>query len=142
MMIDSLRALTAAASILVMLLLGACQSAGPGEDDPAAMADGSEDETAALTPAPDIDDDPEQLLGKDPGEVEELLGAPELVRRESPAQVWQYRGASCVLDVVLYEEAGGERVTYVEARDRNGGQTEARACLNQLLRARLEASAG
>lgn len=138
------RALMGAVLLSFLVLLGACETAGVNEDGQASATGAGDrgEETAALTPDPSIDDDPEQLLGKDPDQVEDLLGAPELVRRESPAQIWQYRGRSCIFDVVLYDEANGERVTYVEARDRNGGQTEARSCLNQLLRARLEAAAG
>ena len=30
------------------------------------------------------------------------LGAPEFVRRDGPAQIWQYRAENCVLDLFLY----------------------------------------
>jgi hypothetical protein len=93
-----------------------------------------------LPPEPEVDDDPERLIGLGPNAVYELLGTPELVRRESPAQIWQYRGESCVFDVVLYDEPLGSEVTYVEARDGRGNVGETRACLNQLLRARLAAA--
>lgn len=56
------------------------------------------------------------VMGLDRSEVEQLLGRPGLVRRESPAEIWQYQTTSCVLDVFLYDEAEGPRVTYVEAR--------------------------
>ncbi len=94
-------------------------------------------ETAALPPAPRIDDDPARLMGLDAAGLAKLLGAPELLRREPPAEVWQYRGESCVFDVFLYEAAGGQRVTYLEARDATARRIDARGCLNQLLRARL-----
>ncbi|MEM7226005.1 MAG: hypothetical protein AAF495_23705 [Pseudomonadota bacterium] len=92
---------------------------------------------AALPPEPVIDDDPDRLMGLDPVDLEGLLGRPELVRRETPAQIWQYRTGACVLDVVLYDEAAGGRVTYVEARDRAGAKVDTRPCLNQVLRAQL-----
>ncbi len=94
-------------------------------------------ETAALPPAPKIDDDPARLMGLDAVGLAELLGDPELTRREPPAEIWQYRGGSCVFDVFLYEEAGQQRVTYLEARDGAARRVGARGCLNQLLRARL-----
>ncbi len=96
-----------------------------------------EAETAALPPAPVIDDDPARILGLGPDRLTELLGRPELTRREPPAEIWQYRGESCVFDVFLYEEDGLVRVTYLEARDASARRVTERSCLNQLLRARL-----
>ncbi|MDH3594127.1 MAG: hypothetical protein OEU09_06875 [Rhodospirillales bacterium] len=132
-----------AAAILMVVLMAACETAGgdpaagdaegTAQPDPAATAT----EQAALPSEPEIDDDPDRLIGLEPGAVFALLGQPELIRRESPAQVWQYRGNDCVFDIILYQEAERTRVTYVEARDGNGGRSEPRPCLNQLLRARL-----
>ncbi len=93
--------------------------------------------TAALPPEPVIDDDPGRILGLGPDRLTEILGRPELTRREPPAEIWQYRGESCVFDVFLYEEAGLVRVTYLEARDASARRVAERSCLNQLLRARL-----
>ena len=91
-----------------------------------------------MPPEPAIDDNPARLLGLGSRDLERVLGAPEMVRRETPAQVWQYRTGACVLDVVLYDEAGGDRVDYLEARDRSGGKIETRSCLNQVLRGQLD----
>jgi hypothetical protein len=96
-----------------------------------------EPETAALPSEPVIDDDPARIMGLGAEQLTELLGRPELTRREPPAEIWQYRGQSCVFDVFLYEEAAGRRVTYLEARDDSTQRVAARDCLNQLLRARL-----
>ncbi|MHA1152111.1 MAG: hypothetical protein ACTSQ7_05485 [Alphaproteobacteria bacterium] len=93
--------------------------------------------TAALPPEPMIDDDPARVLGLGLDKLTELLGQPELTRREPPAEIWQYRGETCVFDVFLYEEAGSVRVTYLEARDESAQRIAERNCLNQLLRARL-----
>ncbi len=148
---------------LIGFALGACQAApqgaaqsGPGaqapatqpaaeaprqpaaaEAAPAAQEQPGRSETAALPPAPRIDDDPSRLMGLDRAGLAELLGNPELLRREPPAEIWQYRGGSCVFDVFLYEEAGRQRVTYLEARDGAARRVGARGCLNELLRARL-----
>ncbi len=105
------------------------------ETEPTAIE--PESETAALPPAPVIDDDPARILGLGPDRLTELLGRPELTRREPPAEIWQYRGESCVFDVFLYEEGGLARVTYLEARDASARRVTERSCLNQLLRARL-----
>ncbi len=97
----------------------------------------TEAKTAALPPEPMIDDNPARILGLGPDKLTELLGRPELTRREPPAEIWQYRGESCVFDVFLYEEGGLTRVTYLEARDASAQRVTERSCLNQLLRARL-----
>lgn len=136
------------AVVLCAILLGACTTAGddssggPGATTQSEAAGGGQtsSDVAAVPPEPEIDDDPGRLLGLGPDGVADILGRPELIRHESPAQVWQYRSADCVFDVVLYQQAEGDRVTYVEARDGDGERTEPRACLNQLLRARLGAS--
>ncbi len=94
-------------------------------------------EIAVLPPEPVIDDDPARVLGLGPDQLTEILGRPELTRREPPAEIWQYRGESCVFDVFLYEEAGRVQVTYLEARDESAERIAERDCLNQLLRARL-----
>ncbi len=91
--------------------------------------------TAALPPV--VDDDPSRLMGLDPRGVAKVLGDPELIRREQPAEIWQYRGAGCVFDVFFYEDAGLKRVTYLEARDSEAQRIEERGCFNELLRARL-----
>ncbi|MEE8499555.1 MAG: hypothetical protein V3S27_03195 [Kiloniellales bacterium] len=108
--------------------------AGPAETETEAQTG---PETAALPPPPAIDDDPARILGLGPDRLTELLGRPELTRREPPAEIWQYRGESCVFDVFLYEEGGLARVTYLEARDASAQRVAERGCLNQLLRARL-----
>ncbi len=133
---------TRLAPILLAAWLGACGTDGSDPPEPkidAAEEEGGAAELATKPPEPEIDDDPERLIGLGPDALSDILGRPELIRRESPAQIWQYRGVDCVFDVVLYQEADGKAVTYVEARDGNGDRTAPRPCLNQLLRARLAA---
>jgi hypothetical protein len=73
------------------------------------------------------------ILGLDSGAVRKLLGEPGLIRRDTPAEVWQYRTASCVLDVVLYDQASGSRVVYTEARTPTAEPTQADPCLSDVL---------
>ena len=70
------------------------------------------------------------LAAKD---VTAALGDPNFRRREAPAEIWQYFGASCVLDLFLYEDNGAQRVAHVELRSRTLGQGAQRSCLSQLL---------
>lgn len=130
--------------MLLAALLGACAT-DPAElasQNPGAAPASTPPETAARPPEPQIDHDPQSLIGMGPVGLFALLGKPELIRRESPARVWQYRTGDCVFDVVLYELDEGERVTYVEARDGRGNRTEPRPCLNALVRAQQDAAAG
>jgi hypothetical protein len=116
------------------------QSVAPAEPQDSS---GSQTETlAALPPDPAINDDPQQLIGMGPASLNAFLGAPELIRREAPASLWQYRADDCVLDVVLYPDRGGDKVTYLEAREDGATKMAPRICLNKLLRARYAGSAG
>ena len=110
------------------------------EPTPAQVADpaqpgGQTGATAALPPV--VDDNPARLMGLDPSDLAKVLGKPKLIRREQPAEIWQYRGTSCVFDVFFYEDAGLKRVTYLEARDSEAQRIEEHGCFNELLRARL-----
>ena len=97
---------------------------------------------AALPPEPAFNDDPQQLIGMGPASLNAFLGAPELIRREAPASLWQYRAEDCVLDVVLYPDLSGDKVTYLEAREDGATKIAPRTCLNKLLRARYGDTAG
>lgn len=139
-------------SMLVVagLALSACQT---GRNDPpaatpaqaAAVTLAAEPQPVAPAPAtgiaalPPVDDDPAQLMGLDRNGVNALLGTPDLIRREAPAEIWQYVGGDCVFDVVLYERGQHFAVSYLEARDVTAAVLPPRPCLNQLLRARQTA---
>lgn len=59
-----------------------------------------------------------QLNGLSEAELRHLLGEPDFRRHEAPAEIWQYRGADCILDLFLYRSAGKYRVAYAETHDR------------------------
>ena len=77
--------------------------------------------------------DPQELLGLDHSALRRVLGKPAQVRREVAAQVWQYVTGDCVIDLYLYDQAGGLKVTYVEARSRSAEMTPTDRCLKSLL---------
>ncbi len=132
--------------MLLLAALAACQTdpgagrpatglaAAPGTATSPAAAEQQAARPAAETLLPD--EDPAQLIGLDPDGVAALLGRPDLVRQERPAEIWQYGTAACVFDVFLYEETEGPRVVYLEARDRSAAALEARDCFNRVLGAR------
>ena len=62
--------------------------------------------------------DTDQLRGYPAADLARRLGAPDFVREEPPAVIWQYRSADCVLDLFLYRNGDELRVAYAEARDR------------------------
>jgi hypothetical protein len=133
--------------VVAGLALSACQT---GRSEPPAATSG---QAAAAAPAaapmpvapapapkmaalPPVNDDPAQLMGLDRDGVNALLGTPDLIRREAPAEIWQYVGGDCVFDVVLYARGQSYAVSYLEARDVTAAVRPPRPCLNQLLRAR------
>ena len=75
---------------------------------------------------------PSRLAGLRRGEVSDLLGEPNWIRRESRVEVWQYRSASCTLDLYLYLETGGYRVAHAEARDQTARQVAVETCLGSI----------
>lgn len=129
------------------LALSACQtgrSDAPVTTAPQATAT-PEPAPAPAAPAPQvsalppIDDDPAQLMGLTRSGVNALLGNPDLIRRDAPAEIWQYVAGDCVFDVVLYARGEDYAVSYLEARDNTAAVQEPRPCLNALLRARQSA---
>jgi hypothetical protein len=58
------------------------------------------------------------LAEKTPEELKALLGEPDFTRRDPPAEIWQYRSATCVLDLFLYPEGSALKVMHASTRDR------------------------
>jgi hypothetical protein len=108
---------------------------------PARGPDGDEPRPAAAPPE-EVNGDPDRFLGRSPRQLEAELGAPALVRRENPAEIWQYRGPACVLDLFLYPKDGGPDVVHLEARDLSAEPMAAETCLQPLLRERAATGAG
>lgn len=82
---------------------------------------------------------PNDLLGLNALEVAKLLGTPNLLRREYPAEIWQYHNQDCVLDIFLYPaKHAAPIVTYFETRDRTLSQlkmvhiSEQNKCFQQI----------
>ena len=137
------------ALLLAALALSACQTGRQGAPTTSAAAPvppaavvtpaAPAPQLAVIPPQPAINDDPNQLMGLDRGGLAALLGSPDLVRREAPAEIWQYVTADCVFDVVLYARGQIYAVSYLEARDAAALPQPPRPCLNRLLRDRQAA---
>lgn len=87
---------------------------------------------------------PERLMGLTGVEIKTLLGSPGFVRRDSPAEIWQYGTDACVLDLFLYaqEKDGPHRVSHFEFRGRTVAGITPADCYRQLLAARSRTPAG
>ncbi len=159
---------------LLLLLLSACAAAPEREGVRAAPPD------ISLPPLVRVDDEaglnehlialtdkriaeflargPEILIGLEGGEISAILGKPNFVRHDAPAEVWMYQSPSCHLDLFLYS---GEkwhanlrdkekkrigkgkmpiyRVTFFEIRSRSVFQANGPRCLSSLLKGRRPA---
>ena len=113
-----------------MLLISACQS-------PASLNTPASDaakRASAQPAAPILSGDPAAFIGLGDVELSRALGEPKQVRKDEPAEIWQYSGADCVVDFYLYHgESGGLSVAYLEARDQTAAATPADRCVKSLL---------
>lgn len=89
-----------------------------------------------------VSESPDNLLYMNGQEVLAILKQPEMVRRDAPTTVWQYRNESCVMDVYFTtadESAKQAPVVHYEIRSRMGGMfddaVEKAACVRAFVRA-------
>lgn len=75
---------------------------------------------AALPPAPPISltDLRARIKGMEKTAIARLLGEPGFIRRDDPAEIWQYRGERCILDVFMYKDGNSFTAAYVTLRSR------------------------
>ena len=109
-----------------MLAVSACQSTG-------ALNSTSPDGKRAQPAAPILSGDTASFIGLGGQDLSRALGQPKQVRKDAPAEVWQYAGADCVVDFYLYSGAAGLAVAYMEARDRTAESTSPDRCVKSLL---------
>jgi hypothetical protein len=86
--------------------------------------------------------DAKDFIGFGPDRLLPILGAPDFVRRDGPAQVWQYRAKHCVLDLFLYENGENSRVEHVELRRRGHGAEPIDRCFSRMRLKRRTRPAG
>jgi len=94
-----------------------------------------------IVPGPGRVPAPSTLLGLEHHQVTALLGKPSFTRRDDPAQIWQYRDDTCILDIFLYRPEGGGayRVTHVEVRGYGVIKVSQEDCFLNLLKPRDDA---
>jgi hypothetical protein len=68
------------------------------------------------------------LVGLISRDVEGLLGRPTFVRRDGPAQIWQYGTQACTLNLFFYRDGAVLKVRHFEFRDRSADLAPAGGC--------------
>ena len=108
-------------ALLAALALGACATEGGG-----ANAGGLSGATASTGGA---FASPKDMVGKSGVQITSAIGAPAFRRKDGEAQIWQYRGTNCLLDVFLYKDGTSLKVKHAELRRRASGGLSESACL-------------
>ena len=99
------------------------------------------------TPVPEPEPEPEiipepiivipsqaSLMGNSAGELLNLLGEPDFVRRDPPAELWQYHTPSCILDLYLYEDSlQNYSLNHLEVRASNFEFDDYETCMRLVL---------
>lgn len=74
----------------------------------------------------------EELKSRPPAAISALLGEPTYIRREQPAEVWQFVTGRCVLDITFYPDRNSPEArlsSWIESRDMSGRRIAVPDCL-------------
>ena len=121
-----------------LLLLVACggnpqTAGGPNVGGRFSGTDSSSSETKPgghMAALPGGLSEPARLKGLTPTQIKAVLGHPGFTRRDAPAEIWQYRGRVCTLDLFLYDDDGRQVVAHYAMR---GTQPlDERGCFDEL----------
>jgi hypothetical protein len=122
-------------TIILALCLAGCAGGYQGHVAPGtSTAPASNYSNAAATSTTSVP--PGDLTGLEASTVRQLFGTPGLVRKDSPAEVWQYRSPSCVLDIYLYPDGDKLTVAHAEARAPKANGDPLLACIAKFAQAR------
>jgi len=111
-----------------MLVVAACQS-------PASLTGGHQAPQASAQPAkPILSGDPASFIGLGDTDLSRALGQPKQVRKDEPAEIWQYSGTDCVVDFYLYHvDSEHLAVAYLYARNQAAEATPTDRCVRSLM---------
>ena len=120
------------APLSLIVLLAACGGAGAAAPKPASTP-AAKPYIAPPTPPKLNKRGLESVLGADEASLVSQFGRPRLDVVEVNGRKLQFVGEPCILDAYLYlDERGQERVTYVDARNRDGAAVDRAACVEAL----------
>jgi len=110
------------------------ETQAPGQADGAQGAQASEGAAPQEAKAPPLPFEAAgELVGRAEADVADILGEPAFKRLDGPAEIWQYRGRDCLLDVFFYPDVQGRVVEHAEFRRRNGAPLSDRDCAGDVL---------
>lgn len=78
-----------------------------------------------------------EFKGQKPDTLVSVIGRPDFVRRDGPAQIWQYRSRACILDLFVYGKRTEQQIAHSELRGSAVGKAPATGCFVKLLEGRV-----
>ena len=78
-----------------------------------------------------------EFKGQKTASVVSVIGRPDFVRKDGPAQIWQYRSRACILDLFVYGGKPDQKIAHSELRGSAVGKAPATGCFAKLLEGRL-----
>jgi len=134
---------------LLLALLAGCQTTGDGVSGGNAgngtvtgVGEAAKPSGNKVAAAQVIRFSASEFKGYSPDRVLPILGAPDFVRRDGNAQIWQYRATNCVLDLFLYKANGETTVKHAELRPRAPGAESLDACYSRMRQERKTRPSG
>ena len=134
-----------AAALFLAAVLAACggrpatapvaSGAAPPAAESRAATPPDQRQALVVPPAPPKRLSTADLAGWTGADVTRRFGQPRLLRREPPAEIWQFPGTACTLLVYLYPAGSGLAVQHADAIPRRPGTTvSSEDCIEALLR--------
>lgn len=141
------------AALICVAFTGGCQTTGQTAATPAGVAAASASAASGATAAPTgtvsgvgearkpggnatvvhvVRFNSNEFMGYSPERVLPILGAPDFVRRDGSAQIWQYRATNCILDLFLYTADNETHVKHAELRPRVPGAEPLDSCYSRM----------
>jgi hypothetical protein len=129
--------------VAVIAVLSGCMVPGEQQSQVRGTRDGTFSHGAAVSPPQGAQPGPAlaRLRGLTGSELRVALGDPALTHRDGPAQLWQYDGRDCVLEVFFYEDKGAFRVSYAEILADSPAMAGSSICVDRLARGAAQADA-
>lgn len=141
------------AALICVAFTGGCQTTGQTAATPAGVAAASASAASGATATPSgtvsgvgearkpggnatvvhvVRFNSNEFMGYSPERVLPILGAPDFVRRDGSAQIWQYRATNCILDLFLYTADNETHVKHAELRPRVPGAEPLDSCYSRM----------
>ncbi len=121
-----------AVALVPMFFVAACEGTLPPTAAQPAATTAAGGGGAAPGPLHGAVPDLAGLRGLTSVQLRAALGNPGFTRRDAPAEIWQYRGRNCTLDLFLYDVSGGGQ-TVAQYAVRSPTDMPAKDCFDELV---------